>query len=37
MVIVGAAFVMWLLSLWMGKPKRPSEGEGFSPRQSSDG
>ena len=37
MVIVGAAFVMWLLSLWMGKPKRLSEGVGFSPRQSSDG
>ena len=36
-VIVGAAFVMWLLSLWIGKPKESPEGEGFSPRQSSDG
>ena len=24
MVIVGAAFVMWLLSLWIGKPKAPA-------------
>ena len=37
MVIVGASFVMWLLSLWMGKPKESPEGEGFSPRRSSDG
>ncbi len=37
MVIVGAAFVMWLLSLWMGKPRQSPEGEGFSPRRSSDG
>ncbi len=36
-VIVAAGFVMWLLSLWIGKPKAPPEGEGFSPRQSSDG
>lgn len=27
MVIVGAAFVMWLLSLWMGKPRSPSATE----------
>jgi len=27
MVIVGAAFVMWLLSLWMGKPKDASRAE----------
>ena len=37
MVIVGAAFVMWLLSLLIGKPKQSPEGEGFSPRRSSDG
>ncbi|MEY4635425.1 MAG: hypothetical protein RJA55_1223 [Acidobacteriota bacterium] len=37
MVIVAAAFVMWLLSLWMGKPRPSAEGEGVSPRRSSDG
>ena len=37
MVIVGAGFVMWLMSLWIGKPKGSPEGEGFSPRRSSDG